>query len=312
MVTMKILFNRETLEYNKNHIEGTYRIKKFPEFFEETPCSAKKGLENIKLLYSDEYIQKIKDAFFNEEVVAEVQTKKEYFDIACISVDLAVQASKISGFAITRPPGHHAGRYNAEGFCFFNNIAISVEKIIQKEKNTRVCIIDIDGHHGNGTQNIFEKNSSILYCSVHQEGIYPFSGFLEDRNALNFPLSTGSSDDIFKKVMLLFKKKIYEFNPKYIAISAGFDGYFKDSLLNLNFTKKGFYDVGRILSNKERNIYCCLEGGYHENILGCVEQLKNGLEGKEYSGVENSSKSHENILKEYFKKEELFKRIHLR
>ncbi len=307
---MKILFNKKTLDYNKNHIEGSYRIEKFPSFLEETPCNIQRGFKYLKLLYSDEYIEKMKDAFSNEEVIAEVQTKKQYFDIACISVDLAVQASKVCGFAITRPPGHHAGENSAEGFCFFNNLAISVLNILKEEKDAKVCIVDIDGHHGNGTQDIFEKNNSVLYCSIHQEGVYPMSGFLNDKHSLNFPLNPGSSDDILKNVMHLFKKKINKFKPNYIAISAGFDGYFKDALLNLNFSKKGFYEIGRILGEENVKTFCCLEGGYHDEIMGCTQELINGLREKKYMSREEESKSNSIIFREYLKKEELFKKIH--
>lgn len=307
---MQILFDRRTIEYNRDHIEGSYRIEEFSKHFEETSGSAKRGLRYLEFLYSKEYIEKIKKGFLNEEIIAEVKTKSEYFDIACISVDLAVQAGETESFAITRPPGHHASENNAEGFCFFNNLAISVLNILRKDKNNRVCIVDIDGHHGNGTQAIFKNNKSVMYCSIHQENTYPFSGFLKDRNCLNFPLTPNSSDDILKDVMLLFKTKIKKFNPTYIAISAGFDGYKDDALLSLNFSKKGFYEMGKILKDQNTKTFCCLEGGYHNQIPECVKQLKDGLEGKKYTGSEKSTRSTEFLLKEYSKKKELFKKIH--
>ena len=307
---MQILYNKKTLKYNQKHIEGAYRIEKFPTFLKETPCSSEKGLQYLKLLYSQEYIEAIRNAFKNKEILAEVETREEYFDIACISVDLAVQAGEISGFAITRPPGHHAGKSNAEGFCFFNNLAISVMNILKKHPKSKVCIVDIDGHHGNGTQSIFANNPSVLYCSLHQECTYPFSGFLEDKHFLNFPLSPGSSDDIFKKVVTLFKKKINLFKPNYIAISAGFDGYFKDALLNLNFTQQGFYEIGKILCDEKVNIFCCLEGGYHNEIPECVEQLINGLEKKKYTGSKEETNTSSIIFRDYLKKEEVFKKVH--
>lgn len=307
---MQILFNKKTLEYNPNHIEGAYRIQKFPQFFKDTPCCPKKGLQYLKFLYSQKYIDKIRSSFLNYGTIAEIKTKPEYFDIACMSIHLAVQASKISGFAITKPPGHHASTNNTEGFCFFNNLAICIAKILKQEKNSKICIIDIDGHHGNGTQEIFKNNSQVLYCSLHQENTYPFSGFLTDKDYLNFPLSIGSSDDILKNVILLFKEKINIFKPNYIAVSAGFDGYYKDALLNLNFSKRGFFEIGKIIRNEKTKIFCCLEGGYHDQILECIEEFKNGLENKEYSANEKLTQSNTKILKEYFKKEEVFKKVH--
>lgn len=307
---MKILFNKKTLQYNPQHIEGAYRIQKFPKFFKNTPSCPKKGLKYLKLLYSQKYIDEIHSSFLNYQTIAEVKTKPEYFDIACISIHLAVQASEIGGFAITRPPGHHASTKNAEGFCFFNNLAICIAKILKEEKNSKICIIDIDGHHGNGTQEIFKNNPQVLFCSLHQENTYPFSGFLTDKNCLNFPLPIGSSDDILKNTMLLFKKRIKTFKPNYIAISAGFDGYYKDALLNLNFSKRGFFEIGKIISEQKTKIFCCLEGGYHDEILECVNQLKNGLENKGYDANEDFTKSNYKVLKEYFKREKVFKKIH--
>lgn len=307
---MEILFNKKSLEYNPNHIEGAYRIKDFPSFFEETPCSVKKGLEYLKLLYSEEYISEVKNLFKKETVLAEVQTKPEYFDIACMMVDLAVQASEKEGFAITRPPGHHAGIQSIEGFCFFNNIALAVQHLLNKKEISRICILDIDGHHGNGTQDIFENNHSVLYLSMHQENTYPFSGSLTDSKNVNFPLMEGSSDDILKRVMSLFKKKIKGFKPDYIAISAGFDGYYKDALLNLNFSQKGFHHIGETIEDLNVKTFCCLEGGYHNDILECVETLKDALDGKKYSGKENFTNSNAKVLDDFIEKEKIFKKVH--
>lgn len=305
---MKILFNSKCLEHNSsNHIEGSYRIEPFRGMFEDTG-SPNEGEKYLTALYPNEYIEQMRKGFLEERHIAEVNTNKATYEAACISVDLAVKASIQGAFAVTRPPGHHASQNKVEGFCFFNNIAIATQRLLEKGK--KVCIVDIDGHHGNGTEAIFRGNPQVLYCSLHQENTYPFTGFLEDANCANFPITVNSGDDILVKIIGLFRQLTNSFEPDVIAISAGFDGYYKDTLLNLNFTKEGFYMVGKILSKKAPKIFCCLEGGYHKEILGCTTELINGLKGEKYSDQEKMSKSGDEVIKEYVKKEELFKKVH--
>jgi acetoin utilization deacetylase AcuC-like enzyme len=305
---MKILFNSKCLEHNShNHVEGSYRIEPFKYKFEDTG-SSKEGEKYLKTLYSRQYIEQMKKAFFEERHIAEVNTNSSTYEAACISVDLAVKASIRGAFAVTRPPGHHASKGKAEGFCFFNNIAIATQRLLEKGK--KVCIVDIDAHHGNGTEAIFRDNPQILYCSLHQENTYPFTGFLEDVNCANFPIMVDSGDDILIRVMGLFRQLINSFEPDVIAISAGFDGYYKDTLLNLNFTKEGFHIAGSFLNKKAPKIFCCLEGGYHKEILGCTTEFIKGLTGEKYSSQEKMSKSKDVILKACLEKEEVFKKIH--
>ncbi len=305
---MKILFNKETLKHNtSNHIEGAYRIKDFEKKFQDSGTK-NEGEEHLKELYSPEYIQAMKDAFLNSDYIAEVNTNPSTYEIACISVDLAVKASIQGAFAITRPPGHHASQNKSEGFCFFNNIAIAAQRLLNKNK--RVCIIDIDGHHGNGTQEIFKKEKNLLFCSIHQENTYPFSGFLEDEDVVNFPLMPGSGDDILLKIAQHLHILINNFQPDIIGISAGFDGYHKDMLLDLKFTQKGYYSFAKTIlqTQQKTKAFCCLEGGYHNEIYQCTTEFINGLTNNEYTGEEDYSLSPETVLENFYKKEEFFKK----
>ncbi len=315
---MKILFNNKCLKYNTgNHIEGVYRVKDFEKKIQNSG-NAKKGEEYLKHLYSEEYIENMKKRFQENEYIAEVNTKKTDYEIACIAVDLAVEASIQNAFAITRPPGHHASSDNVEGFCFFNNIAIATQRLLEteeeikneKEGKKKICIIDIDGHHGNGTEKIFKDNSNVLYCSLHQENTYPYTGYIDDSHSLNFPLCPGSSDDVFLNVAELFLKAINRFNPDIIGISAGFDGYYKDYLLNLNFTKKGFFSFGELIKKTKKQVFCCLEGGYHNEVFNCTKELINGLSNGEYDSNEDFSKSNEVVFKDFLEKEKTFKETH--
>ncbi len=305
---MKILFHNECLKHNsENHIEGRYRIEEFKNKFKNTG-SIQKGEEYLKTIYSKKYIDEIKKASFQKMYFAEVNTTPSTYKSACISVDLAVRASIQGDFAITRPPGHHAGKDKGEGFCFFNNIAIATQRLIDRKQ--RVCILDIDGHYGNGTADIFKNNTDVLYCSLHQENVYPNRGFIDDLDQPSFPLCPNSGDDVFLEVVNLFKILIQNFNPNFIAISAGFDGYFKDSLLNLNFTKKGYWNLGKLINEEKKKVFCCLEGGYHNEILSCTRELINGLQNNDYTDREKLSKSDDFVKRDFEKKREIFCKLH--
>ena len=213
------------------------------------------------------------------------------------SVALAIMATHQNGFAITRPSGHHAIKERAQGLCFFNNIAIATSHLLSRGK--RVCIIDIDGHHGSGTQAIFKKNENVLYCSIHQEHVYPYSSGLVNnigsgpsfKKVINIPLRAGSGDDILINSLEFLFKYVKIFNPDYIAVSAGFDGYTKDTVLELNYTKKGFYQAGKLLSSLNLPTFAVLEGAYHKEIKECVQSFVAGFSGDEFSFSDKFSTS---------------------
>ena len=307
---MEILFNKECLKHNPtNHVEGSYRVESFRGKFEDSGTKAE-GEKHLQTLYTEEYIQAMEKALEESNYVAEVNTNPYTYDLSCIAVDLAVKASIRGAFAITRPPGHHASKTNAEGFCFFNNIAIASQRLLDKGK--RVCIVDIDAHHGNGTQDIFQGEKNLLFCSIHQENTYPFSGSLEDEGVANFPLVPNAGDDVLLNIAENLSTLINNFQPDVIGISAGFDGYHKDMLLNLNFTQKGYYEFAKIIikNQKKTRAFCCLEGGYHKDVYDCTRELINGLTSNKYTGDEEFSTSPEEVLNNFYEKENIFKKIH--
>lgn len=276
---MKILFNRKFLEHNKDsYYEGAYRLKDFAgekdTFYD--------GEKYLSLIYSDRYIHNIKQACYNNETLAEANMTKESYEAALLAVGLTVLASKQNDFAVVRPPGHHSERNRARGFCFFNNIAIAAQDLVNQGK--RVFIFDFDAHHGNGTQQIFYKTDKVLYCSIHQMYTFPLSGFSEIAGggagkgySINYPIVPGSGNKEFK---VLFEKALAhgrEFNPDFVAVSAGFDGYKKDRVLSLSYTKNLFFDIGYKLRRTFSNVFATLEGGYHEDIRPCVDLFIEGV-----------------------------------
>ncbi|MFA6922936.1 MAG: hypothetical protein WC223_01665 [Bacteroidales bacterium] len=278
---MDILFNKKFFKHNPfGDTDGTYRIQDFNRWEKDTEID---GEQFVTLVHSEKYKEFFKKSCKHQGIMAEVMVSPETYEAACLAVGLAIHASENNAFAVVRPPGHHARQDRAAGFCFFNNIAIATQKLVNEGK--KVFILDIDGHHGDGTQSIFYSSSNVLFCSVHQVFTYPMSGFENETGegegkgyTMNFPLLAGNGD---KELLESVGKAILraeQFNPDIVGVSAGFDGYEKDMLLNLNYTLKGYYDVGFRLSRKFKNIFAVLEGGYHRDIRQCIEHFVDGAE----------------------------------
>lgn len=277
---MKILFNSKFLKHNVNSTEeGAYRIKSFRENYED--CDAD-GEEYINLVHTEEYKKSIIDSCKNSDTLAEVQLTPESYEAAKSAIGLTIEASENGDFAVVRPPGHHADREKAAGFCFFNNIAIAAMKLANEGK--KVFILDIDGHHGDGTQSIFYNDNRVFYCSIHQLWAYPYTGFAQEVGieegegyTLNLPLISGAGDMEFYDKLNEAIKAAREFEPDVVGVSAGFDAYEDDKLLGLKLSQKGYYEAGLRLRRAFPNIFAVLEGGYHDDVMECVEAFVEGV-----------------------------------
>jgi acetoin utilization deacetylase AcuC-like enzyme len=180
------------------------------------------------------------------------------------------------GFALTRPPGHHATRGQGMGFCLLNNVALAAESLIQKDNASRLAIVDIDLHHGNGTQDIFYQRGDVLYISTHQSPLYPGSGALEEIGlgaglglTANFPFPPGAGDVAFITVMDEFILPLLaRYKPEMILVSYGFDAHWSDPLGHLLLSAEGYYLlIKRLVEwadlNCQGRIAVFLEGGYN-------------------------------------------------
>ncbi len=197
------------------------------------------------------------------------------------------------GFALVRPPGHHATATRAMGFCLFNNVAIAARHC-QKLGFQRVMIVDIDVHHGNGTQDIFENDPDILYVSTHQSGIYPGSGQLDETgiydgegSIVNIPLPARAGDTAFEYVADgILAPLANRFSPSVLLVSIGFDAHWNDPLASLQLSCSGYHMLASKLANivSEHcpgNILAVLEGGYDpEALVHGVIAVIQGLRGK--------------------------------
>tara|TARA_B100000965_G_C19582320_1_gene754166 strand:- start:682 stop:1611 length:930 start_codon:yes stop_codon:yes gene_type:complete len=181
-----------------------------------------------------------------------------------------------NAFCAVRPPGHHAEKNKAMGFCIYNNIAVGAHYLIEKYKLNKIAIIDFDVHHGNGTQDIFFNNDKVLYISTHQFPFYPGSGTEKEKgkngNILNIPLPAGTSSEEYLNAYEFVLKKLKEFKPEFILFSAGFDAHKDDPLAQFELESKDFYTLTKRTLELSK-LYCegkvvsILEGGYDLKAL---------------------------------------------
>lgn len=311
---MNLIYNKIFLKHKtESHPECPERLAYFDKQTKQTKIE--NGKKYLSLIYDKSYIHTIQEASRNERLLdADTYTNKYSFEVACYAVGAAIKAAKQSDFALTRPPGHHATKGKAMGFCLFNNIAIASEYMVKEGK--KVFIVDFDAHHGNGTQDIFYKTDQVLYLSTHLFPYYPGTGWFneigEDKGkgfTINIPLPPGTADDLFLESLNYFIPLIKEqFDPDIVAVSAGFDSHHSDTLTNLNLTMNSFYKTGKLLSKNFKNIFACLEGGYnldilHKNILSFV----NGINKKENEFKEQPTETEETVKEEFNKRFEQLK-----
>ena len=205
---------------------------------------------------------------------------------ACEAVEAVMDDRADAVFCATRPPGHHAERDRAMGFCLFNNAAVAARYIQAAHRLERILIVDWDVHHGNGTQHIFEKDPTVFYFSAHQYPHYPwFTGGSGERGIgagmgtnLNAPLPAGAGDEQFLRAFdELLAPEMERFQPEFVIVSAGFDAHVDDPLSGTRVTADGFAEMTRRVRQLARmyaseRLISVLEGGYDLNGLAlCVE-----------------------------------------
>ena len=192
------------------------------------------------------------------------------------AIDGVQQKEFKNAFCAVRPPGHHAEKNKAMGFCIYNNVAVGANYLIEKYNYNKVAIIDFDVHHGNGTQDIFYDNKKVLYISTHQYPYYPGSGSEKEtgkfNNILNIPLEAGTTAEEYLNAYENVLKKLKEFKPEFLLLSAGFDAHIDDPLAQLRLSSEDFYhltkrtlEISKSLCNG--NVVSILEGGYDLKAL---------------------------------------------
>ena len=236
--------------------------------------------------HSSEYIDLVSKsfpenglAFLDGDTVVSPGSKEATKDAVgsiITAIDGVQQKEFKNAFCAVRPPGHHAEKDKAMGFCIYNNVAVGANYLIEKYKYNKVAIIDFDVHHGNGTQDIFYNNEKVLYISTHQYPYYPGSGSDKEtgkfNNILNIPLEAGTTAEQFLNAYENVLKKLKEFKPEFLLFSAGFDAHIDDPLAQLRLSSEDFYhltkrtlEVSKSMCNG--NVVSILEGGYDLKAL---------------------------------------------
>jgi len=261
-------------------IERALEHEKFQGLAREQAPMA--SLEMIALAHPMDYVEQVREAAPKEGMVrldADTTMSPGTFEAVMRAAGGAVQAvdevmtGKIANaFVATRPPGHHAETATPMGFCLFNNAAIAARHAQKQHGAERVAIVDFDVHHGNGSQDIFWNDATVMYCSTHQMPLYPGTGAVSERGnkntIVNAPLRPGDGGDEFRDaVETVILPRLDGFAPDLIIISAGFDAHMRDPLANLNFLEPDYTWVTQRLMEvadhrAKGRVVSLLEGGY--------------------------------------------------
>lgn len=298
-----IVKDKRFMEHNMGafHVETPQRLEviyrmiekniQFP-FLDIEPRPATE--EELALIHTPSYIQSIKSTSGKDRVHLDpdTSTSARSWEAACLAaggvlkaLDLIMEGQIRNGFALVRPPGHHAESSRAMGFCLFNNIAIGAAHLANKHGLERVLVVDWDLHHGNGTQNSFYDSAEVLYFSTHQFPHYPGTGHWNEAGTgkgegftVNVPLRAGKTDEDYLYIFRTLLRPIAsEYKPEFILVSAGFDIYEGDPLGGMQVTSRGFGALASELMDmaaefSQKRLLLALEGGYS------LQALQDGVE----------------------------------
>lgn len=321
-----LVYSEKYLEHNPGlgHPERPERLKAIvnglkrfnlwdtPEIKVVNPRPAKR--EDIKLVHDPDYISLVEKLSAVERPIdGDTPAKKNTFELALLAAGGAIEAGNLvmsgeakNAFALVRPPGHHACRSHGGGFCYFNNIAIMIERLKLDFKLKRIFVLDFDAHHGNGTQEIFYEDPSVLYMSLHQHPLtlYPGTGFPEEIGEgkgrglkVNVPMQPGSGDiEYWMAMEELFIPLCEKFQPDFFAVSAGFDAHFDDPLTGLHLSTQAYGWLASTVIDQAKKwcrgrVVFLLEGGYDlEALASGVVYVVRAMQGEKFTPPEERTR----------------------
>ncbi len=247
---------------------------------------AKFNLSLINKTHSEDYVNQVEKSFPKKGLVfldgdtiispGSKDATKDAVGSIISAIDGVENKEFNNAFCAVRPPGHHAEKNKAMGFCIYNNVAVGANYLIEKYKYDKIAIVDFDVHHGNGTQDIFYDNEKVLYISTHQYPYYPGSGSEKEKgnfdNVLNIPLKAGTTSEEYLNAYEIVLNKLKTFKPEFLLFSAGFDAHIDDPLAQLMLSSEDFYKITKRTLEYSKSfckgrVVSILEGGYDLRAL---------------------------------------------
>ena len=301
-----IIYTPKYLDHNTgpDHPETADRLRaimkelKESSLFESGKCSLIEpkpaSVKDVELVHQPDYVQLVERVCSSGGGLLDLGdtvVSPESYETALYAVGGAVEATDLvmneefqNAFAFVRPPGHHAGPSYAMGFCLFNNVAVAAAHLLRKFHLKRILILDVDAHHGNGTQEIFYNTNKVLYISLHQDPRgFPGAGFIDEVGngdglgyTVNVPFPYQTGDKAYLKAFnQIVIPIIQQYKPQFILVSTGFDGYYTDPVASLSLSASTYLKVFEKVLNLASQ-FCMgkfaavLEGGYSLNFIGKI------------------------------------------
>jgi len=258
------------------HPESQRRIAVLHEHLGFVECAAAAEADVLRC-HSPELVELVRSApgWIDPDTLCTETTH----EAALLAAGAAIEAVRRGGFALARPPGHHAERARAMGFCFYDSVAIAARWAQAELGIERIAIVDWDVHHGNGTQDIVENDPSILFVSLHQWPFYPGTGgpYEQGETVVNIPLNAGDGDVEYLEAWQTVERAVTGFEPGLLLVSAGFDAHVEDPLADIRLSSDAFRELARRATELAPRVAAVLEGGYNLRTLPSLVEA--ALEG---------------------------------